>query len=245
MSKPTFFGVGMLAIKDSSLAIPIPVNAGILSEVSLDTSRDVKELVGENMCAEDLGLGKLKISGKAKTGQFKTAIIAAVLAGSTVADGQTVGAKNEKHTIPSATAYTVDASNKATFVENLGVYDYTAGKWLDPVSATPASGQYSVSSGVYTFAEEDKSHSVGLFYSYTVTAGATVTLENQLMGAATKFELTLFNNYDGKKMGYKLFATVFPKLSFAGKNEDFTLTDLEFQACANDEGKIIELYASE
>jgi len=237
------FGVGQLILIDNSAATPTPVNVGTLKEVSLDISRDVKELYGANMAAEDIALGKMKISGKAKTGRIQSALIAALLAGSTVATGQTAAANNEVATIP-ATPFTVTVVNATTWVQDGGVYDYTAGIWLKRVASAPATGQYSVSAGAYLFAAADTGHQVGIYYSYTMTTGVKTALTNQLMGSAISFQLLVFNTYKGKATGYKLFSVTFPKLGFGDKAEDHREIDLDFQASADASGNLIELYSA-
>lgn len=236
------FGVGQLFIVPPG-ANPTPVNVGTLQEVSLDISRDIKEMYGANAFPEDAALGKGKVSGKAKTGRIQGNLISTLLAGSTSTTGQTASANNELSTIP-ATPYQVTTANAATWTQDGGVYDYTAGKWLSRVASAPATGQYSVALGVYTFAAADTNHQVGIYYSYTVATGTTVALGNQLMGAITQFQLVVSNTYNGKSTGYKLFGVVFPKLSMAGKNDDYTVSDVEFQAFADATGKILEYYTA-
>jgi hypothetical protein len=237
------FGVGQLSIIPPG-ANPTPVNVGTLKDVSLDISRDVKELVGANAFPEDVALGKGKISGKAKSGRIQGALINAILAGSTIATGQTAAANNELSNIPT-TPYQVTALNGATFVADLGVYDYTAGIWLKCVASAPATGQYSVSvAGVYLFAAADTTHQVGLYYTYTMVAGTKVALSNPLMGAATIFQLNAFNTYGGKQFGYTLYAVVMPKLSLAGKQDDYTEVDLEFNAFADSLNRVISVFTN-
>jgi hypothetical protein len=235
------FGVGQLFIVPPG-ANPTPVNVGTLKDVSLDISRDVKELIGAYAFAEDVALGKGKISGKAKSGRIQGGLIAAILAGSATTTGQTAAANNELSTIPT-TPYQVTALNGATFVQDGGVYDYTAGKWLTCIASAPASGQYSVSAaGVYTFAAADTTHQVGLYYTYTMVTGNKVALTNQLMGAATIFQLNVFNTYKGGQFGYTLYAVVMPKLSLAGKQDDYTEVDIEFQGFADSLNRVVSVY---
>ena len=237
------FGVGQLFIVPPG-ANPTPVNVGTLKDISIDISRDVKELVGSYAFPEDVALGKGKITGKAKSGRIQAGLIAAILAGSTTSTGQTAAANNEISNIPS-TPYQVTALNGATFVQDGGVYDYTAGKWLSVVASAPATGQYSVTAlGVYTFAAANTTHQVGLYYTYTMVTGNNIHLNNVLMGQATIFQLNAFNTYGGKQFGYKLWAVVFPKLSLAGKQDDYTEVDLEFQAFTDTNNNVINVYTN-
>jgi hypothetical protein len=218
---------------------------GTLKDVSLDISRDVKELYGAYAFPEDVAMGKGKITGKAKSGRIQSALVAAVLAGSTTSTGQTAAANNETATVPT-TPFQVTAVNGATYVDDLGVYDYTAGIWLSRVASAPATGQYSVTvAGVYTFASADTGHQVGLYYTYTLATGKKVALTNPLMGAATVFQLVVFNTYRGKQRGYKLYAVVFPKLALHDKQDDYSDTDLDFQAFTDGTNRVIDVYSAE
>lgn len=238
------FGVGQLFIVPAG-SNPTPVNIGTLKDVSLDISRDVKELYGAMAFPEDVGLGKGKITGKCKSGRIQSGLIAAALAGSSVTTGQLMAANNEVANIPT-TPFTVTAINGATFAQDGGVYDYTASKWLSVVASAPATGQYSVSAaGVYTFAAADTGHQVGLFYTYTATTGVNIDLNNVLMGAAPVFQLVVFNTYRGKQKGYKLWAVVFPKLTLGDKQDDYSEVDLDFQAFSDSLGNVINLYTAE
>jgi hypothetical protein len=143
------------------------------------------------------------------------------------------------------TTYTVDAT-QSTWSEDAGVYDYTAQKWMSQVASAPATGQYSVANGTYTFAAADASHLVGLYYKYTSTGGHTITLGNPLMGSATMVQLNVFNTYKGKSSGYTLWACVFPSLSWDNKVDDYTEWDMEFEAAEDPTtGKVISLYVAE
>lgn len=242
------FGVGQLFLVPPG-SDPTPVNVGTLKNVSLDISRDVKKLMGAKAFPEDVALAGGTISGKADYGRIQSGVIAAVLAGSTESTGQNAAANNEKTTIP-ATPFEVTGAQitaGGTFVDDGGVYDYTNGLWMSRVASSPATGQYSVdtATGIYTFAAADTGNSIGLYYTYTKATGTTIALSNPLMGAATVFKLNVFNTYRSKDVGYTLYAVVFPKLSLAGKQDDYTDTNLEFQAFADSNDQIIDVYTAE
>ena len=238
------FGVGQLFITPPGTN-QTPVQVGILQDISLDITRDTKELTGSLAFPVDVALGKGKITGKVKHANINAALVAAVLAGSTTATGQVLAANNETSTIP-ASPYSVTVANSATFKDDGNVYDYTAGIWMSRVASAPATGQYSLAAGVYTFAAADTTHQVGIYYTYTAAStGKTVSLSNPLMGAATTFTMVVANSYRGKQKGYKLYAVVFPKLSLADKNEDYTTSDLEYQAFTDSNNKVIDVYVAD
>jgi hypothetical protein len=237
------FGTGLLSFTPPG-ANPTPVQCGVLQEVSLDIDQSVKELRGQYKAPVDVALAEQKFAGKAKFAQIFGAMIANILTGSVLTTGSTAGAQNEVGTIP-ATPYQLTVTNSATFVEDLGVIDTNTGLRMTRVASAPTTGQYSVAAGVYTFAAADTTHVVWISYSYTTTGGKTVTYSNQLMGAATTFTLELFNTYNTKQKGTKLFAVVFPKFAIAMKNTDYTEQNLDFVAYANAAGKVLEDYSTE
>ena len=237
------FGVGQLCIVPSGTN-PTPIQIGVLQDVSLDISRDTKELVGQNAFPYDVALGKGKISGKAKSGQIQSSIINAMLGGSTIATGQTLAANNENagNAVVGAT-YT--ATNHSTWTEDMGVYDYTTGLWLTRSASAPANAsQYEVAAGVYTF-YSGFTDVCGFYYQYTQAAGFTIAQLNPLMGAAVTFQLNVFNTYRGLQKGYTLFATVFPKLSFDNKQDDFEYTDIEFMGFQDSLGRVVDIYTAQ
>jgi hypothetical protein len=152
---------------------------------------------------------------------------------------------NELGTVPASGPYTVSVTNAATFIENLSVIDATTGLEMTRVASAPATGQYAVTAGVYTFAAADASHVVWLSYSYSSTSGYTVTVSNALMGAGSTFSLVAYNQYESKYMGLKFPAIKAPKLSLAMKMADFTMQNVDFEAYADSTGKVAYLYSSE
>jgi hypothetical protein len=238
------FGTGLLEFTPAG-ANPTPLQCGVLQEVSVDIDQTMKDLYGQYKFPVDTALADGKISGKAKFGIIYGAIVNQVLSGSSLNSGSTAAGINEVGTIPGSGPYTVTVAQSATFVEDLGVVDANTGLRMIRVASAPATGQYAVTAGVYTFAAADTAHVVWISYSYTTAGGKTVVYNNQLMGAATTFTCTLFNTYAGKQFGIKLFATVFPKFSYAMKNTDYTMPALDFTARADATQRVIEHYTTE
>lgn len=238
------FGTGALILIPPG-SNPTPVQVGTLQEVSIDPEFQTKELRGQLQFPVAVAQTAASLKGTAKAGNINGALINAVLAGATQTMGASVrGAINEVGTIP-GTPYTVTVANSATFLEDCGVYDVTAQKPMVRVASAPATGQYSVSAGVYTFAAADTTHKVWISYAYTSTSGTTVAYTNQLMGQATTFQMRLFNQSMGKFSGIKLYAAQLSKLSFPFKNEDFLVSDLGFTAFADSAGNVIDFYTEE
>ena len=215
------FGVGFLTVIVGSQPIPI----GVLQDVSVDISYTMKELIGQSQFALDIAKG------------------------ATVAAGNVQGAYLEGPAAP--TANSITAVHGATYKQDLGVWDTTAQKWLTWVASGPTTGQYSVATatGVYTFAAADSTHLMALCYSYSVAAtGTTLSLQNQLMGTNTYFQLALYENYSsspiGGAMGIMLPSVVISKTALSFKNTDFTGDEIDFQACQNLAGQVAYAYTS-
>lgn len=245
MAQP-LFGTGILALTQS-ITIPTPIQVAVLKDISLDASFTKKDLVGNLQFPVDAAKGEGKLSGKAKSGYFHGGLINAILSGSTVTTGSNVGVFNEAGTVPS-TPYQITVAGSATWVSDLAVFDVTAQKFLTRVAAAPATGQYSVAAGVYTFAAADTTHIMSITYDKSMSAvGTTIKLTNQLMGTNTAFSLKLYNNYQPlaggpNSAGVYLPMVVIPKLSFAFKNNDFFEKSLDFEALSDGAGNICSFF---
>lgn len=241
------FGTGNLFIIPSG-SNPTPIQVGVLKDVSLDISFTTKELRGAYQFPVDVARAGGKIAGKAKTGQISGALINSMLTGATSSAGTVKGVTAEAGTVGSS-PYTVTVANSANFTTDLGVYHVESGKYLTRVASgdTPVAGvSYKVTSGVYTFAAGDTGKAVQISYAYTASAsGQTNSLSNALMGSGTTFVLHVYNTFKGKDMGIKLYAVTFSKFALGFKNEDYTDQDLDFDAFADANGKVIDIYTAE
>ncbi len=241
------FGLGSLTLIPSG-ANPTPVQVGVLSDVSLDISYDMKELRGQYQLPVDVARGPAKITGKAKNSAISGALLVASLGGASSAAGSKVGITGELFTVPT-TPFQVTVANGATFYEDLGVIDLTTGKQMARGATATGTGVYAVNTatGIYTFNTADASHNVSINYSYTGAAvGKTVSLNNTVMGQSTAFILAVYNVYGGKGFGWRFPAVHLPKLGLALKAEAYTEQDLEFivfQDTAS--AKVMDLYTHE
>lgn len=224
------FGAGDVYIKSGTTQVRV----GEVQEVGLEFSDEKVQHYGSSRYALMTAVTKSSITGTAKQAKFQGALISALLGGA-YTDGTTIGA-----TETMTSAGTTATATNVTGFSDLGVWT-TSGIPLDPVASAPAAGEYSVTAaGVYTFGT---SGTYRFAYSYTAATGKTVKVTNQTMGLAPTFELRLFNTApDGKKMGIKLFAATFDKLSLAFKTSEFTAPDLSFSAAQNDAGEVFEAY---
>jgi hypothetical protein len=217
---------------------------GNVQESTVDIKSDVKELYGSSKFPIAVVSTKSKITGKSKAASLDAALIRAVLAGATTVTGRKNPVIDETGVVPT-TPFQVTVSGSATWSEDRGVIKTTTGANLVRVASAPATGQYSVAAGVYTFAAADVAMAVKISYTKTDTTGSTTNYKNQTMGLATYFQLGLYNtNPDGTKLGLLFYQILFSGMGgLAFKTDDFLLPELEWQAMAKEStGDVFDLY---
>lgn len=232
MTQVSFGSGNMFGIPSGSN--PTPGIFGVLQEVDLEFSSTLKELFGQNQYPVAVARAAQKITGKANTAQINARMFNSLFFGGTLAGGTSgiLQANSEAGTIPAPSGpYTVTVTNSANFLQDGGVVYAATGIQLVRVASGPTTGQYSVSAGVYTFAAADASLGVLITYTYSTTSGASkITITNQPMGVAPTFQLNLSTTFNSKVVNFQLQACVSNKLSFPFKNQDFTISDFEFEA---------------
>jgi hypothetical protein len=232
----------------NTIATPSPVQFGVLQEITIDISFDVKQLYGQNQMPVAVGRGKGKMSGKAKLAQMNGATVNSLFFGQTMTSSiisdvyDTTGS-----TIP-ATPFqvTVTPPSSGTWSRDLGVRSST-GVPLTRVASAPATGQYSVAAGVYTFAAADTGLLVFINYQYTATSTSAKTsnVVNVPMGYAPSFRADLYMPFQGKSMIWSLPNCIASKLSLATKLDDFTVPEFDFEGFADASGNVLTWAFSE
>lgn len=249
------FGSGLLWATPSTdafgatIANPTPVLFGALQDVSIDFSFDAKMLSGQNQFPIVVGRGKGKISGKAKFGQLSGGLIASLFFGQAATSSALVDAYDTTGSVIPSTPYTLTPTvpNTGTWAADLGVRD-SNGVNMVRVATTPATGQYSVSAGAYTFAAVDTGKTVFIDFQYsasTPTSAKKMIINNVVMGNAPTFRADFANNYQGKFSTVSLYSCISNKLSLATKNDDFLIPEFDFDAFANPAGQIGALSLAE
>ena len=117
----------------------------------------------------------------------------------------------------------------------------SSGARLVRVATAPASGQYAVSAGVYTFAPADNGAAIYLNYEYTASVGNKIVGANQLMGMQPVFKVVLNETYLGKSLTLELNQCISTKLSLDFKNEDWTIPEFDFGAFADASNNVYTL----
>jgi len=241
------FGSGTLIGKRTDVSGTPPCLLGTLQDVSLDFDRKIETLLGQYNTAVAAGGGEFKITGKAKFARLQATQINNLFLGQTLtASSMLEMTTGESDTVASGA---VTVTNSGSFVEDYGVLYAATGVQLSPVASSPAQGQYSVASGVYTFNSADNGAALLIYYSYTVASGNKISLANQLTGPLPMFEISLKETFSyfgaSKDLLVKLNACVSPKLSLPFSNQKFTVAEFDFQAIADSSNNIGTISLSE
>ena len=236
-----FWGTPLTDATGAAIANPTPSQLGVLQDCSIDNSWDTKTLYGQNQYPVAAGRGKAKMSGKAKVAQLNGRMLNDLIYGQTLAAGilsdvyDTTGAIIPTPSGPYTITPTVPGSG--TWTADLGVRN-SSGFAMTRVAATPATGQYSVSAGVYTFAAADTGLTVFINYQYTATSTTAkkLTVMNLPMGYAPTFRADIYVPYAGKSLVITIPQCIASKFSLATKQDDFLVPEFDFEGFADASG---------
>lgn len=244
------YGVPTADATGTAVTNPTPVQFGTLQDVSVDFAFENKMLYGQNQFPVAIGRGKGKIGLKAKFANINGALLNSLVFGQTptsliLATVNEITGKAIPTTPFTLTATTTSTAttfiipSSGTWLRDLGVID-SNGRPMTRVASAPATGQYTVAAGVYVFAAADAAAVVYINYEYTATStvAKTFTLSNQAMGYAPTFMAVLNSQYNGGNVHLRFPACISNKLAFAGKNDDFTIAEIDFDAFADSSGNI-------
>ncbi|MCL2658773.1 MAG: hypothetical protein FWD62_15460 [Betaproteobacteria bacterium] len=246
-----FYGIPLTDALGNTVANPTPIKLGVLQEMSLEFSGDVKELYGQYKFAVDVAGGKNKISGKVKHAQISGAAVSSLFFGQGMSSGTMMAAYSDTTgaAIPAApSTITIAPPGTGTFIEDLGVID-SNGLPMTCVASAPTAGQYSVSAtGVYTFVTADSGKTVFISYRYSAAAAGAklISVTNQPMGAAPLIKAQMQVSYRGKRALVVLHNAIFTKLGLFGtKLDDYSVPELDFSGFANGAQQVADIYVSE
>ena len=225
-----------------------PVKFGTLQDISIDISKDVKELYGQNAFPVDVSTGKAKIAIKAKSAQIFGALYNSLFFGQTLTTGQTVDYADSTGSVIPATPYQVTPTppSSGTWGRDLGVINGNGDPLTRLASGTPATGQYTVSAGVYTFSSADAGTTVFINYQYTISAsGKTMNIVNVPMGYSPTFSMDILVTGKGKSLIYTFPQCISSKLSLATKLDDYAIPEFDISAFANAAGQVCTISTAE
>jgi hypothetical protein len=242
------WGIPLTDSAGVAIVNPTPSLFGTLQDISADLSFDTKMLHGQNQFPVAIGRGKGKLSLKAKFARVNGLLINTLFFGQTlnangIADNyDTTGAAIP--TTPFQITPTVPQSG--TWTVDLGVRN-AAGNQMTRVASAPATGQYSVAAGIYTFAAADTGLIVFIDYQYTFTStiAKKSTVLNVPMGNIPTFRTEVQTSYQGKQFVLTFPQCVGSKLAFATKLDDFMIPEFDIEAFADASGNVVTYSTAE
>lgn len=225
---------------------PTPVRIGVLQEVMISFKGDLKKLFGTGQFPVATARGKVEVDIKGKFAVFDPTLLTQLFFAQPQTAGIILMADQESHPI----AATVTATNAVNYVSpggDFGVQNGTTGQTMIKVPSAPAVGQYSVveSTGVYTFNSTDVTSAFPVLLSYLYTAstrGATISINQQLMGYAPELRMFMYNNFRTKYMAVDLFDVTLGEISIPSKLEDFWISDFTGNANADATNTVGKMY---
>lgn len=226
---------------------PTPTKFGILQEVQADIQFQTKGLYGGNQFPFAIGRGQGKITANAKAAQIIGAQWAQLFFGKPYNLGNTnmlLDFNDSTGEAIPATPYQITPTvpGSGTWKADLGVIG-SDGNPYTLVASAPATGEYSVAAGVYTFAAADTGKTVFINYQYepgtSVAASAgQFTLTNDLMGYSPIFAVDLMLTYYGKQLTMHLYQVTSSKLALPTKLDDFTITQFDMEAFSDSQNRV-------
>jgi hypothetical protein len=233
----------------AAVANPTPLIFGTLQDTELDFKFELKQLHGQNQFAVAVGRGKGSVNGKAKLADIRAGFLSTIVFGVAPTAGITSMVYDTVGSAIPTTPFTVTVTppSSGTWAADLGVIDSTTGREMKRVASAPTSGQYSVASGVYTFAAADVAKIVYISYRYTATSTTAqrIQLNNMPMGYAPTFTVDFYGPFQGKSCVLTLNSCIAEGFKMGSKNDDFTVPECGFQAFANQAGIIGTLALTE
>jgi hypothetical protein len=257
-----FFGAGVLFAtptfdaSGAAIAVPSPVQFGIVQDVTIDDTADIKELYGANQYPVDIGRGKAKLMIKCKQAQFSAELFNTIYYGQTLtAAYHAVLADSVGTAIPTGAGATsihitptAPTGGTSTYVADLGVQDGNGVPYIR-VASSPTSGQYALTGATYSFSDIDVGKIVFINYEYSNATnpgtGKLLQINNIPMGQVPVFSAQFFNTRRGRSVWRKFPACVATKLSMDFKNDDFVIPDFEIAAFADSNNVVQYLSESE
>lgn len=230
------FGAGIIFATPSAGNLPIdptPQQAGIIQDLSVDISGDIKSLFGQYQWPVDSAIGKREIKGTFNFAQITNQFLNQLFFADVITPGTIATAYQEGPTVIPTTPYEITVTHSATFVVDQGVINTTTGVGMIQVASGPITGQYSVAAGVYTFAAADAGTHVLISYGWTAASvGSTLTTANHVMGWGPVVNMTIPFLYESANFAMNLPNARLGKISIKTKLDDYAMMSTEFAAFA-------------
>lgn len=244
------FGPGSIYVTRNDNAGPnTPVNIGYAQEFQYEESAETKELFGQNQYPLVVARGTVKTSGKMKAAVLSGIALNAVFWGQTLSTGQLQMNTAANTAIPTTPFQITPAvPGSGTWEGDLGVIwasGANVGLPLAKVASAPATGQYSVAAGVYTFAAADVAIQVSISFSYTTTgAGQKIIVTNTAIGTTPTFQLDYVTVLYGASYYIRFYVCISQKLIRTHKLTDFMNPEVDFAFFPNAAGQVFQMSAA-
>jgi hypothetical protein len=238
------FGVGGIYVNPTTgnLATPSgPIQIGVIQDCSVEFDQKLVELRGQGKLPDDVAPADLTGTFKSAFGKIDVNVFNNVMFGETITAGISVVYDPNALGVPPvaipATPYEITPTipGSGTFVQDMGV-QFANGQGLNRVASAPATGEYSVAAGVYTFAAADTTKTVYISYVYSLSdTGQTLTTNQHIQGYGPVFEMYLLQSYQGQN-GMHLHACRSSKTSAPLKRDGYMIPAFEGQFYADANG---------
>jgi hypothetical protein len=227
----------------TAVANPTPLLFGVLQDCEVEVKFELKQLYGQNQFPVAVGRGKGSVNGKAKYAELFGGMLETIVFGQAASAGLTSAVYDTVGAAIPTTPFTITPTvpNSGTWAADLGVIAAATGRPMVRVASAPATGQYSVSTGVYTFAAADTALVVYISYRYTATSTVAKrsTVVSQPMGYSPTFRCDLYVPFNGEQLIITMNNCISDGLKMGFKNDDFSIPEFGFSAFADASGNVL------
>jgi hypothetical protein len=237
-------GVGAITLVPTG-ANPTGIDVALVSSLKIDVAEEDVDLDGEDLDVVDSFPASRTITFEAEVSEWSAKLLGGVTAGTTITTANKLGSV-QQGTIPGSPYQLTLTPPSGSFGQVLAVIDLTAGKALTRVASAPATGQFSISGAVVTFAAADTTHNVFMRFQYTTTSGAQAQVVATGAGAApAKYAVHCYNNFGGKSSGIYIPAARIPGLSAAFERKGWVKTTLRGKSVRDAANDMLYLWTPE
>ena len=244
------FGPGILIAQRTDITTPAPINVGYVQEFSIELAGNTKMLYGQKQFPLVAARSTIKATGKFKNATVSGLAMNALFYGeSALSTGGLAWNIDSTYSVPATTAYTINVGSSTTFEADLGVKYSTSGLPLQRVAGgSEATGKYSVSGNVYSFAAGDASAALKITYTNTNAAGQNLIVTNKSIGITPTFQLDYYTNLNqptSKPFIVRLYSAIAAKHVMQFKLEDYMIPEFDYELFANGSDQVFACYFPE
>jgi hypothetical protein len=237
-------GVGWVSLVPSG-TYPDPVHLAEIESLDLNITEEDGDLEDSNGDIIDSFTVKRVIEGTIALKDISGSLLAAITRGVTVAAGTKQGYA-QTSVIPT-TPFQITVTEGATFADDLGVIDLTAGKAMICAATSTGTNVYAVNTttGQYTFNTADAGHSVLINYRSTKSTTGTTSSIASATASQAYYGLHCYQVIAGKPWGIYVPAARLPGLSAKFGKGGWSDTTLKFKATKDGSNNFVHIYLPE